>query len=263
MPLTHRQEIEALATRGGWEFVTKSHHLTAEELTVANGDVVAVVASDTPDDEGEVVIPRNINLERFRKVRQVYFDHELEQHPVGSAKWIKCDGGKLVSKHFFSQSTELARAVGDLVKEGIYRCYSIGCMKKTRTLGEATGDELAARPEWTGKKIWRGNPLMIEYSVVGQAANPDCIALAVSKKWSKPTIDLLTGVSSNTRSTAAAITRQLLTDAADNGRMNGNDPINSLTRSQMLVRIARCIDQATKAIDRDAVVATVLKNLGY
>jgi hypothetical protein len=192
------------------ELAHKSHNLTSEELTVTGGDVVAVVASDTPDDEGEVVIPKNFDLERFRKVRQVYFDHELEKHPIGSAKWTKVDGGKLLSKHFFSTSTDLARAVGDLVKEGIYKCYSVGCLKSTRKLGDPTADELKTRPEWANKKIWRGTPLMIEFSVVGQAANPDCVALAVSKKWSKSTVELLTGVTSNTKATAASITKSLM-----------------------------------------------------
>lgn len=237
------------------ELAKKSHLSLDGELTVEGGDVVAIVARDNVDDEGEVVVPKNFNLDRFRNVRQVYFDHDQQQHPIGSAKWIKSyeNGRSLISKYFFSKATELGRAVGDLVKEGIYRCHSVGCLKSSRRLGDPTELELKSRPEWAGAKIWRGTPIMVEFSVVGQAANPECVALAVSKSWSKPTIDLLTGIAANTK----RATEKIIEGAHD----LQNKTRKGLTGGDLRLVIAKSLSEVSGRFNADAAIDAALQRL--
>jgi hypothetical protein len=120
-------------------------------------------------------------------------------------------------------------------------------MKNSRTLGNPTTAELQQRPEWANKKIWRGNPLMIEYSVVGQAANPDCVALAVSKSWSRATVELLTGVNANNRAIVTAVAKSI------GGRQ--------VTEADVRHIIGTAIGSVAKRINPDAIVERALKNL--
>lgn len=180
------------------------------DVEVKGDEIVAVVSKDTVDADGEVVIPKNIDLERFRRVRGIYFDHGMEYgHPIGKALWIKASCGELISKYLLTDATEMSRTVKALVKDGVYRMHSIGVYAKSRTVSRPTTEELRARPDWAKaiKGIWRGNPLMLEFSVVKQPAHDECAVIAIGKSLgiSQPVIDIISGRATATRQAAQSI----------------------------------------------------------
>lgn len=133
--------------------------------------LTAYVSTDTVDRMGDILDPAGVDLGNYKKNPVVLWAHDYTKLPIGKAQWIKRDGNGILSKVKFA-SHEFAQEVFQLYKEGFLKAFSVGFIPK----------------EWEDKENKKGamNRVytkweMLEYSAVPVPANPDAVALALSK----------------------------------------------------------------------------------
>jgi HK97 family phage prohead protease len=146
-------------------------------------EVTAVLSTDTVDRDREVVVPSGIDLRSFRKNPVVLFCHDMTL-PVGKALYIRneADDAKakdqLIGKTKFA-STPFALDIFKLYQEKVLRAFSIGFMPTKG--GPPEEKEITEKPAWAKARwIIRASELY-EFSCVSVPANPEALAMAVSK----------------------------------------------------------------------------------
>ncbi len=92
--------------------------------------VVATISTAARDRHGDVIDPRGVRLERFRKNPVVLYAHDYDGLPVARSLWERVregeDGPELVAKPQFHMDTELSREVWALVEKGVLSAWSVG-----------------------------------------------------------------------------------------------------------------------------------------
>ncbi|MHC5055718.1 MAG: HK97 family phage prohead protease [Planctomycetota bacterium] len=92
--------------------------------------VVATISTAARDRHGDVIDPRGVRLERFRKNPVVLYAHDYEGLPVARSLWERVRDGdagpELVAKPQFHMDTELSREVWALVEKGVLSAWSVG-----------------------------------------------------------------------------------------------------------------------------------------
>jgi len=160
---------------------------TAELDDVAEGErsVVHVITTDAVDRDREVVLPRGLDLERFRRNPVVLAGHAGDRYPIGKSLWVKPGkmGRALVAKTQFAR-TEDGEATYQLYRDGILSAWSIGFIPIES--GRPTADELKARPDWRQARSIVRRAELIEYSAVAVPSNPEALTLAVAKGLTLP-----------------------------------------------------------------------------
>lgn len=243
-----RKAHQEQASKEGKTFVVKTFAGDDVGLEVDKGDYVATVCTDNPDDEGEVLQPRLMDLSRFQKVMAVHLEHDIQALPIGRAKWIKASDHSIISKYFISQATPETRAVDFMLKEGVLHQHSISFIGDKAVA--PTTQDLQQHPDWKGNKVYKGKPLMIEFSVVGQPANPDCDMIAVGKRFGQDVVDRLTGKTVNTAKAAKEVIEAVQKTP---GLQTEND---------MRKAIGKRLEQVMANVDYDAIMRKALQTLG-
>ncbi|MHC4248326.1 MAG: HK97 family phage prohead protease [Planctomycetota bacterium] len=92
--------------------------------------VVATISTAARDRHGDIIDPRGVRLERFRKNPVVLYAHDYEGLPVARSLWERVRDGdagpELVAKPQFHMDTELSREVWALVEKGVLSAWSVG-----------------------------------------------------------------------------------------------------------------------------------------
>jgi len=153
--------------------------------------VVAVISTDTVDRDGEVVLPRGLRKKAFQGNPVVFTNHDYFSLPIGKALWVKAEPRRVLAKYQISDKTPEARDVWALLRDGILQAHSIGFISHGAT--PPTPEEIATRPDWAGARLVHRDWELLEFSVVGVPANPEALALAVSKGYSSHMLHKLLG----------------------------------------------------------------------
>ena len=150
-------------------------------------EIVACISTDSLDRQNEVVLPHGLRKKNYAGMT-VFYDHNTAL-PVGAAQWVKQQDGRILAKFRCTDKTAFARDIFALAQDGILTSYSIGFMPLEASA--PTAAEIARRPEWhRASRIYRQWELL-EFSIVGIAANPDATMLAISKKVSPESLAIL------------------------------------------------------------------------
>jgi len=174
--------------------------------------------------------------------------YDIEQLPIGRAKWIKANDHSLIAKYFVSQATPETRAIDFMLKEGVLHCHSISFIGDKPVA--PTKQDIQANPDWAGMKVYKGNPLMIEFSVVGQPANSDCDMIAVGKRFGQDVVDRLTGKTANTQKIAQEVIEAVI----------AQPPVK--TEADMKIIIGKRLEQVITAVDYDLIFRKAMHALG-
>ncbi len=156
-----------------------------EILDVAPGrrEVVACISTAAIDRDAEVVLPHGLMKKHYGGLT-VFYDHDTAK-PLGVTQWVKQADGRVLAKYRASDKTQLARDMFALAQDGVLKSYSIGFLPKAYSA--PTPEELRLRPELkAARRVYRQWELL-EFSLVGIAANPEATMLAISKKVSPQT----------------------------------------------------------------------------
>lgn len=144
-----------------------------KEINEKERTLVSVVSTGAVDRMGEVIEPEGIDLKNYRKNPIVLWAHNYGSPPIGRSLWIKKQNGGLVSKMEFAK-TERAEEIFSLYKGGFLNAFSIGFssiesepMDKNDT-------------SFFGPKRFKKTE-MLEYSAVPVPANPEALAMAMTK----------------------------------------------------------------------------------
>lgn len=161
----------------------------SEILDVAPGrrEVVACISTAAIDRDAEVVLPHGLIKKHYGGLT-VFYDHETDK-PLGVTQWVKQGDGRVLAKYRASDKTQFARDMFALAQDGVLKSYSIGFLPKAYSA--PTAEELRVRPELkSARRVYRQWELL-EFSLVGIAANPEATMLAISKKVSPQTLAAL------------------------------------------------------------------------
>ena len=150
---------------------------------------VSVLSNMEIDRDYEVVIPKGINLEQYRKNPTVLFGHNYCMAPIGKAAWIKAMGSGMDSilKAKTIYAAPPPNHIGNwwideiyhLIKTGFLPGKSIGFLP--RKMHSPTPDEIKKRPALAECFRIIDEAIMFEYSVVGIPANQNALVEAVAK----------------------------------------------------------------------------------
>ena len=189
--------LQAKRAAYGSDFVQKSY--ADADLEVKNGEIIAVVSTDSIDREGEIVLPKGVDLSDFRKQPGVYLEHNTDALPLGPCVWIKAEPKRIIAKYrIVENASPEHKAISELVKAGALRSHSIGFLSANPSAPSA--QELRFHPEWQGAKKIHRSTKMLEFSLTGMPCNPDAVALAVAKGgFSERFVKALGGVSQETK----------------------------------------------------------------
>lgn len=131
---------------------------------LGEGIIEAIVASDSQDRHGEVLELKGLDTSKYMQNPVVLWAHDYSQPPIGKTLSLRKSGGKLIAKIKFAiDEDSFAHKIYRLYKGGFMKAFSIGFIPKEVDENKYTKAE------------------MIEHSSVPVPANPEALALAVSK----------------------------------------------------------------------------------
>jgi len=133
------------------------------------GIMVAIASDDTLDRHGDSLSIDDWDFRNFKKNPVLQFAHNYEIPPIGLAKNIKKEDGRITFEPQFHEFTELARDIKKLYEEGIMKAFSVGFIPHTD------------KDEKSGEKKMRLE--LLEISAVPVPANP--MALIIEKSLEK------------------------------------------------------------------------------
>ena len=159
------------------------------ECKLADGGertVTAVVSSASVDRDREIILPKGIKLDEFRKNPVILWAHDYGQLPVARAMWVDVKRGKLEVKIEFPAEGkyEQSDAVYEMFKDGLLSAFSIGFIALDGH--NPTPDEIKKKPEWAEARFVYTKTELLEISVVPVPANAEAVATAVGKGLSIP-----------------------------------------------------------------------------
>lgn len=138
--------------------------------------ITAVISTSSVDRQGEVVVAKGVDLEKFMKNPVVLWAHNYSSTPIGKTIFIDKKRKALIAK-FKVADTEKAEEIYQLYKDGFLSAFSIGfSIKKSH---KPTPEEIKKRPEWAD--AWRiiDEWELLEFSAVPVPANPEALTVAV------------------------------------------------------------------------------------
>jgi hypothetical protein len=169
---------------------TKQLITTDLEINKAKREILCVASTDDVDRDLEVVLPFGLRKANYAG-RPVLWSHNHDTPSLGTILWLKPDSSKrkILCKHRFSDKTEFARDVFDLLTDDppALNSYSIGF----EVFAESgfSPDEIRARPEWANARNCIRDFEVLEISVANIPCNQNAIVIA--KKFSPETQRLL------------------------------------------------------------------------
>jgi len=145
--------------------------LLDEEKDVGDGSRPVMITTDAVDRMNEVVDPKGIDLENFKKNPVILFAHRYDLPPIGSAQWIQRREKGIVAKPRFA-STQFAQEIKQLYADGHMKAWSIGFIPLEVQPGD--GKQGSASRIYTKSEL-------LEFSAVPVPANPEALSLAMRK----------------------------------------------------------------------------------
>jgi len=130
-----RHELNAFLKESGLALAGDLVHLEPArsrtmEVRRSEKAVVATISTAARDRHGDVIDPRGVRLERFRKNPVVLYAHDYDGLPVARSLWERVrdgdDSPELVAKPQFHMDTELSREVWALIEKGVLSAWSVG-----------------------------------------------------------------------------------------------------------------------------------------
>lgn len=159
------------------EFIRKGIVPSDTQFEEGERAAVSYITTKDVDRDGEIVEPFGVDLEAYRKNPVVLFGHNYSELPIGKNLWIKSDDRGLIAKTQYA-SHEFAQKVYEYRKEGMPLAQSIGFIP---IKWEDNTDK--ANKSWSRRYTkWH----LLEYSDVPVPANPEAVAIAVSKGLIQP-----------------------------------------------------------------------------
>jgi len=185
MPEILAREVEALLKSlpkdSAYRYRKAAGIPAAVEFVKGEKADISLVSSDAIDRDGEVVLPKGLELTYFQKNPIVTFAHRYDELPVGKAQWIRKVEGGIKAKTVYTDAHEMARACWQMTQEGILKGKSIGFLP-TR-IRPPTGDELKSRPELKNANAIIETAVLLEYAVAPIPVNQDALVEAVAKGY--------------------------------------------------------------------------------
>ena len=133
-----------------------------------DGKMVAIASDETVDRHGDSLPVDSWDLKSFKKNPVLQFAHDYSTPPVGIAKNIKVENGKLMFEPEFHEFTQLARDVKKLFQEGIMRAFSVGFIPHFDEKGKTEKEKVRLE--------------LLEISAVPVPANPTALITEKSIK---------------------------------------------------------------------------------
>lgn len=162
--------------------INKSYDANSNlEVNEGKREVVAIISTDNIDRDGEVVSPKGMKKKAYAGNPIVLVNHDAQSLPVAKALWVKSEDNRIIAKYVVSDKTQLARDVFGLLQDGTLSAHSIGFISNPDKRSAPSATELKKYPYWSGAKAVHRDWELFEFSIVGIPANPEALALAVSK----------------------------------------------------------------------------------
>lgn len=143
-----------------------------------DGTIKAVISTNTPDRYDEIVNPKGVRLDDYRKNPVVLFNHNSNIPPIGKNVQIAVYDNEIVAVTKFAD-TQLGKEIKSLYEGGFMNAFSIGFIPHKVDVDEQ------------GRKVYNDWE-MFEYSCVPIPANPEAIAMALKSIESPELKSMLT-----------------------------------------------------------------------
>lgn len=157
------------------------HKYTAETKALADTrSLIVTISTDTPDRDGDVVVPKGVKLDNFLKNPVVLFGHKYDEPAIAKASDIVADDHTIKAKVTFPTKGvyPFADTIYDLIKEGIMNAWSIGF---------SVDKNMTERLESGGLKF--NSSELLEFSAVPVPANAEALTVLRSKGISEDNIE--------------------------------------------------------------------------
>ncbi len=163
------------------QFVAKAIEVDDDERTVT-----AVISTGDIDRDGEVLIPKGVELDNYRKNPVVLFAHDYWSAPIGKALYVDAKRKSIVSLIKFAprpkdfEGAWKPDEIYELFKGGYLKAFSVGFIPKE--IHSPTPDEIRKKPELADARRIYDKWELLEFSVVPVPANPAALATSVKSK---------------------------------------------------------------------------------
>lgn len=151
----------------------------ATDINEEERSVVAVISTESVDRDSEVLVPRGMDAENFRKNPVVPWSHQAGDPPVGKALWVKRGTKRITAKVKFA-TTERAEEVWQLFKGGFLNAFSVGF--KPLEGRRPTPEDIKANPMLAEARFMFTKWELLEFSPVTVPANAEALAQAIKSK---------------------------------------------------------------------------------
>jgi len=156
----------------------KQFAASAIKLTEGSRQIHATINTSAVDRDREVVLPAGANLAEFERNPVILLGHRADQLPIGRATKLK--------RHPDAITATIQIATGprgdevlSLFQGEFLKAFSIGF--DPHESSPPTRDEIRKRPDWAAARLVHRKWTLLEVSVVSVPANPEALAMAVSK----------------------------------------------------------------------------------
>lgn len=155
------------------EFKNKAMHVEIKDLDDDDRSFLAVASDESVDRDGDVIKQAGWQLDNFIKNPVIPWSHDYSQPPVAKATDVRVEDGKLMFRPKFASADDypFADTIYRLYKGGFLHSFSVGF--KAINYNEVKEDGRH------GYDIEKAE--LYEVSAVTVPANPNAVALAVSK----------------------------------------------------------------------------------
>jgi len=218
---------------------------------------VSVITSGSVDRDSEVVLPKGLDFDQFRKGPAVQLCHNYTLPSIARCLWIKqdtlgdgSDAWKAKSAYTkrpsdFPEGQEwLPETTWFYVREKLLNGKSIGFIPTN--MRAITPDDLRANPDYADAYCIIDKALVLEYSVCPIGANPDALVEGTSKMMAKglktkSLMDALGIIIPDAMPSAEDVTKKTLTNAEiQELRAKGHGVVKGACGH--VVRQCRCAD---------------------
>jgi uncharacterized protein len=136
---------------------------TFKSIDAENQIIEGVVGSDdSVDRHGDRINPKGWDLKNYKKSPVILINHDYQSMPVGKAINVRVENNQLLFDIEFSKTYDVAIKAFNLIKEGIWKAWSVGFLVK----------------EWarTGEDYTINKAELLELSLVTVPANPNALS---------------------------------------------------------------------------------------
>ena len=160
------------------------------ELIPGSWTEISVVSDGSVDSDYEVVNPKGLVLDSFKKNPVVFWGHDYSQPPVGNALWTKYlkDSANIKTKFNYPKRPEYvkgewpAEQVWGLIEAKVLKGKSIGFLPtEKRPINQK---DIDLNPSYANAKTMITKGELFEISVVGLPANRNALVEAIAKGMS-------------------------------------------------------------------------------